>query len=116
MLKENGFVINDRNKNCVFTNTGNESTKHWMVKCLIFKILRQRKREVGTEIEIKNAVADVLDISNMIAYEIETNLTKEKVMEKLKHFVSITDVFFVDTREVPDDLFEAERYLQEKIV
>jgi hypothetical protein len=116
MLEENGYVLPERSKNCVFTNGGSESTKHWIIKCLIFKILRGRNREVGTEVEVKNAIVDVLDVTNMIAYEIETHLNKKRVAEKMKNFASVKDVFFVDTREVPDDLFEAEKYLQEKIV
>lgn len=116
LLRNNGFVINERNVNSLFCNNGNESIKHFLVKSIIFKILRERKRRVGTEIEVKTGIVDILDLDSMIAYEIETNLTKQKIREKLLNLISVKDVFFIDTREVPDDIFEAEKYLKEKIV
>jgi hypothetical protein len=115
-LKENGFVLDERHKNCIFPSTGSESVKHWIIKCLVFKILRDRGRQVGTEVEIKNAIVDVLDTTSIIAYEIETALTRQRILEKLRNFVSVRDVFFIDTREVPDDIFEAEKYLRDKMV
>ena len=116
MLQENGFVLSERSKNCVFTNGGSESLRHWIIKCIIFKILRNHGREVGTEVEVDNGVVDVLDVDNLIAYEIETDLTKEKIIDKIKNLNSVRDVFFIDTREVPNDFFEAEKYLKEKII
>lgn len=114
LLQENGFVLPDYSKNCLFCNSGNESVKHFLVKALIFKILRERSRTVGTEVEVNGGIVDVLDVDNLIAYEVETNLTKKKILEKLQ--MRVRDIFFIDTREVPNDIFEAEKFLREKIV
>jgi len=116
LLKENGFVITDKNKNCLFVNGGKETMKHWLVKAMIFKILRERGRNVGTEIEMKEGIADVIDIDNKIVYEIESEPTKKKIKEKLKLFNGADDVFILDLKKFPNDIIEAEKYLKEKIV
>lgn len=116
LLHQNGFVLNDKNKNCLFLHNSEESMKHFLVKAMILKILRERGRTVGTEIEIKNGIVDLVDVDNSIVYEIETNLTKEKVYQKIRNYESAKDIFFIDTREVPDDLVEAEKFLREKVV
>ncbi len=116
LLKTNGFVVSNKNMNCLFLNNGNESSKHFIVKSLIFKILRERGRRVGTEIEVENAIVDVLDLDMVICYEVETNLTKKKIQEKLGQIISVKDIFFIDTRQVPDDFYEAEKYLKNQVV
>ena len=40
ILRENGMVVNEKNKNCLFTHNKNESLKHFIVKAILFKILR----------------------------------------------------------------------------
>jgi hypothetical protein len=116
LLRENGFVLTEKNKNCLYLNGGSESIKHFFVKALIFKILRDRGRQVGTEVEVNGGIVDVLDLENMIAYEVETNLTKEKIIDKIYCLHGLRDVFFIDTKEVSSDLYEAEKYLKEKVV
>lgn len=116
MLEENGFVLPERSKNCLFTNSGSETMKHWLVKAIIFKILRERRAQVGTEVEVNGGIVDVLDIDNMIAYEVENRFTKRKLLEKLRNISGLRDVFFIDILEVPDDICEAESFIREKVV
>jgi hypothetical protein len=116
MLKENGFVLPEKNKNCLFTNAGSETMKHWIVKAIIFKHLRNMGRQVGTEVEVNGGIVDVLDIDNMIAYEVENNLTREKVKAKMFSLSGLKDVFFIDILEVPDDVQEAGYYIKDKLV
>lgn len=116
LLSENGFVLNNKNKNCLFINSGNEGMKHWLIKAIIFKILRERGRNVGTEVEVNSGIIDILDADNLIAYEIETNLTKKKIREKIRNYSLVKDIFIIDTKEISDDLEEAENFLREKIV
>lgn len=116
MLEENGFVLPERSKNCLFTNGGSETMKHWLVKAIIFKILRERRAQVGTEVEVNGGIVDVLDIDNMIAYEVENRFTKRKLLEKLRNISGLRDVFFIDILEVPDDICEAESFIREKVV
>jgi len=116
LLKESGFVLTDKNKNCLFVNSGKETMKHWLTKAMIFKILRNNGRTVGTEIETNNGIADLIDVGNKIVYEIESRITKKKVEEKLKQFATANDIFIIDLRKVPNDIDKAEKYLREKIV
>jgi len=116
LLASKGFVLNQKNKNCLFTHSNRESMKHWLVKAIIFKILRERERMVGSEIETKNGIVDIIDVDNLIAYEIEMNLTENKKKEKLSRLKGVRDVFFIDLRKVPDTFEDAEEYLRKKVV
>ena len=116
MLEEDGFVLPESSKNCLFANGGSESMKHWVVKSIIFKVLRGMGRRVGTEVEVSGGIVDVLDTDNMIAYEVENNFTRKKLNAKLTSISGLRDVFFIDILEVPDDITEAESYIKEKVV
>jgi len=116
MLKDGGFAISQKGENCLFSSTGSETMKHWLVKATIFKILRNMRRRVGTEVEVNGGIVDVLDIDNMIAYEVESNLTRERLKSKLANLSGMRDVFFIDLSDVPDDIYESELYLRAKMV
>ena len=83
---------------------------------MILKILRERNRAVGTEIEIRNGIVDVIDIGNLIVYEIESNLTEDKKKKKLDRLKDVRDVFFIELRKIPDNFKDAEEYLREKVI
>jgi len=116
LLKERGFVVNEKNVNCLFPSNGKESMKHWLVKAMLFKLLRNLNRRVGTEIETRTGIVDVVDIDKLIAYEIESELRTEKIEERLRSLWFMRDIFFIDIRRVPNDFAEAEEYLKRKIV
>jgi len=116
ILRENGMVVNEKNKNCLFTHNKNESLKHFIVKAILFKILREKGRNVGSEIEIENGIVDLIDLDNLIAYEIENGINKKRINEKLKNYKVVKDVFFVDCKKVPNDLEKAEKYLRKIVV
>jgi hypothetical protein len=116
ILRENGIVVNEKNKNCLFTHNKNESLKHFIVKAILFKILREKGRNVGSEIEIKNGIVDLIDLDNLIAYEIENEINKKRINEKLKNYKVVKDVFFIDCKKVPNDLKRAEKYLRKIVV
>lgn len=103
-------------KNCLFMHTGNESMKHWMAKAVLFKLIRGRGRTVGTEVEINGAIVDVVDIDSLIGYEIESNPKKSVIKSKLKRLWHLRDVFFIDASKVPDNIEEAEKYLERFVV
>lgn len=116
MLRQNGFVLPESRRNCLFASGGSETMKHWLVKAMIFKSLRGMGRLVGTEVEVGGGIVDVLDADNMIAYEVENNFTRKKLAAKLSSLSGLRDVFFIDIVEVPDDLHEAESYIRGKVV
>jgi len=116
LLAEKGMVLTERNKNCLFMHNRNESMKHWIIKCIVFKILRERERTVGTEIEVDGGIVDVIDVNNFIGYEIESNLSRERVKEKIEQFSCLKDVFFIDISKLPNSIESIEEYLKRKIV
>jgi len=112
ILRENGIVINESNKNCLFIHNRNESMKHFIVKAMLFKILREKGRNIGTEIEIRNGVVDLIDFNNLIAYEIENGMGKKQIKEKIDNYKAVKDVFFINYNKTPENLKDAEKYLR----
>jgi len=112
LLKSLGYVLNEQNKNCLYLTK--ESMGHWLAKAAIFKILRDRGRLVGTEIEVNGGIVDVIDVDNLIVYEIENGSRKKK--EKLERFKDFKDVFVIDLKTLPASLKEMEKILKEKVV
>jgi len=116
LLRKNSFVLNEKNRNCLFPHNKSESLKHWTTKAIIFKILRERKRNVGTEVEVGNGIADVFDEDNKIAYEIESEISKRKVREKTRNMSEANDIFFINLKKVPDEISAAKKYLERIVV
>jgi len=112
LLKSLGYVLNEQNKNCLYLTK--ESMRHWLIKAAIFKILRDTGRVVGTEIEVNGGIVDVIDVDNLIVYEIENGSRRKK--KKLEQFKDFKDVFIIDLKTLPDNLKEIERALKEKTV
>jgi len=116
LLRTSGVVLNETNKNCLFMHNSHESTKHWVVKSILFKLLRERGRTVGTEVEIRGGIVDVLDVDKFIGYEIESNINKSSTQKKSKRLWRLHDVIFIDLKKIPDSLKAAEKYLRNLIV
>jgi len=116
LLQTNGVVLNETNKNCLFMHNSHESTKHWMIKALLFKLLRERGHTLGTEVEIKGGIVDVLDIHTFVGYEIESRLSEELIKKRLKRLWRLHDVVFIDAKKVPNDVMKAEKYLERVVV
>jgi hypothetical protein len=116
MLYKKGFVLNERNANCLFPHNKKESLKHWVTKTIVFHILRSRGRNVGTEVEVGNAIADVFDSDNKIAYEIENNFSKSNIERKIHNLTGTRDIFVINLKHVPNDIFAAKKYLEGIVV
>lgn len=116
LLRTNGVVLNETNKNCLFMHNSRESTKHWVIKSIVFKLLRERGRTVGTEVELRGGIVDVLDVDNFIGYEIESKINKRSVQQKSKRLWRLHDVIFIDATKIPDSIKAAEEYLRELII
>lgn len=116
ILKEKGFVLNDKNANCLFMHNKKESLKHLLVKAILLKILVERNRTAGCEIEVGNGIADVFDSENKIVYEIESGLSKRRIKEKTSKLSAATDIIFIDTKKIPNNMFLARKCLQKIIV
>jgi|GEM_PF-1669003 len=116
LLRTNGVVLNETNKNCLFLHNSNESAKHWVIKAILFKLLRERGHTVGTEVEIKGGIVDVLDVDTFMGYEIESRPSKRLIKRKTKRLWRLHDVIFIDIQKVPDNIEDSEEYLKNFIV
>jgi hypothetical protein len=114
LLRKKGFVMNERNSKCLFPHNRKESLKHWAVKAIVFKILLDRGRDVGSEIEVGNGIVDIFDSDNKIAYEIENDVSGFKRKRYLNF--AANDVFVINLKKVPDDIEVAKKYLERIVV
>jgi len=114
-LRANGFVLGKNGRNCLFASNGKEGMKHFVAKAIIFKILRDRCRNVATEVEMKNAIVDVLDIDNMIAYEVENGFDEDDIISLVSN-TELKDVFLIDLKEIPSDIYDATEFLKQILI
>lgn len=112
LLRTNGVVLDESNKNCLFMHNSNESLKHWMIKAQLFRLLRRKKHTVGTEVELKGGIVDVLDVETFVGYEIENDPSLSTIGRKTKRLWRLNDIVFIDANQVPDNVKEAEVYLR----
>ncbi len=108
--------MSERNSKCLFPHNRKESLKHWTVKAIVFKILLDRGRNVGSEIEVGNGIADVFDSDNKIAYEIENDVSRFKREGRNLNLFAANDVFVINLKKVPDEMDAAKKYLERIVI
>jgi len=102
--------------NCLYSSNGKEGLKHFMVKAALFKILRERGRRVATEVDIIQDIVDLVDMDNLIAYEVENSPTKDKIEKRVKELSFVKDVFFVDLKFMPNNIMDLGSVLKKFVV
>jgi len=92
----------------------NETTEHFITKAMVYKILRERDKNVFTEVRILNGIVDVFNLDDQIIYEIETEKKESTRKQKLDQFKSylIKDVVFIYLKDLPKKWEERYKYLQ----
>lgn len=78
---------------------------HRLVKFLISHHIFELNHFFKTEQSINNAVCDVIDLSTMVVYEIESDIARGKSKKKLMQYDHpyIEDLFIVDVRKLDCD-------------
>lgn len=96
-----------------------ETTKHFLIKCMIFKLLVNADHKAKIERNIGNGVIDVFDFTTGMCYEVETRknpeYNKRKLEEYLKH-TGIKDIIFIyleDIRQFDVRVWEA--YVKQRL-
>lgn len=105
-------------------NRHGDEYRHFMVKSAIYELLSDRGHEVRTEVEIPDGwIADVIDADTAHIYEVETNLTQADKKSKVKRYLQaecmgpvIEDIIFLDPTELPTDIIELRKELEQKII
>lgn len=95
----------------------NESPDHFFTKAMIFKILRERDKNVFSEVRIMNGIADIFSIDDQIIYEVESVKNEETRKKKLDQFRSylIKDIVIIYIADLPQDWAERYEKLKELI-
>ena len=110
-----GADIDPVNQNVIVT-ASNETMKHFIVKAMLFKLLREKGRRTGCEMEVGNGVADIVDLETKYAYEVESEPEKGRLRKKIEQFAGyLTDMIVIDLAKVPDDLNLMKLYLAGRI-
>lgn len=114
-LQQYKIEYNSRHHNTILFHSSNETWKHFLAKCILAKILRDKGHEIFTEMVVHNAESDILDITDNICYELETtpgSKTFQKKLEKLNECG--LDLIVIDLRDVSDELEGMTKYFKEK--
>lgn len=94
--------------------------RHFIVKAAIYKVLHAAGHDVRTEVRLADGatIADVVDGTTAIAYEIETGLTAADKKAKMEGYwkVPVEDVIILDPTKLPDDLTELESAVRDEVI
>jgi len=101
----------------VVVASNHESMKHFVVKAMVYKLLREMDRITVCEMEAGGGVVDIYDAQTGYAYEIESKPGPRTGKEKAERFAGqVKDVLIIDLKKVPDDLSGMEGYLKGRVV
>lgn len=90
--------------NNFFTEKG-ETIKHYLIKMIIYKLLRNEAHEVYVECQVGEGIADVFDKTTGIVYEVQNTMGKALIQEKFQKYmksVSCNDVKIIPLAIFPD--------------
>ncbi|MHA2151034.1 MAG: hypothetical protein ACXAAQ_03465 [Candidatus Thorarchaeota archaeon] len=105
--------------NSVRHNSGSESMEHFLIKSCITKIIVDNGRPCATEVKIGSGVADVVDITYGMIYDVETKPTETIAQEKTAKYRKNNpnfsyEVEIIPVSEVPMEPAKMEEYLRER--
>ena len=94
-----GIQYSSSDVDVVKAHSKTETWKHFLLKCIIAKILMDAGHAIITEARCARGEIDVFDIDTKIAYEVETQCTKAKIDFKVKQYSDegiVNDVIVFD--------------------
>ena len=96
----------------------NETLEHWIIKAMVFRLLRKMKHEVVTEFEITGmGVGDIFDLTASVQYEIETTSYPKYIHDRAKQYIRIgVDVIVIPIGKLPENIKEREKALKEYVL
>lgn len=94
-----------------------ETLKHYILKCLVGRILNSADHVYFTEFEFPNkAQSDVYDATDNIVIEIESRKSEINALKKFEQYRPYArDIFVFYCEDFPDDPVAAERLLKDKL-
>ena len=99
------------------TKLSNESYKHFVVKAILFWILRDMKHDVSSEWKVPNGYVDLCDKTTRTLYEIEFHVSKKYRNRKIEQYrMPGYEIIIVDCSKLPADADEIRSYLEQFIV
>lgn len=115
-LSQYNIEYNNRHHNTILFHSSNETWKHFISKCILSKILRDRGHEIFTEIQNNDAITDILDLSESICYELESNPISNTFQNKKEKLNNCgLEIIIFDLRDVPDSINEIIDFFNKKV-
>ena len=109
-----GLNFDWQRMNCVRMHGTEETLKHWLLKCLAARVVKNAGHVVLTEFELPNkGEIDVYDATDNVAIEIETKRNEKTASLKLlKYTAYVRDMFILYVDDFSDDPWEAEKQIR----
>ena len=99
------------------TKFSNESYRHFVVKSILFYLLREIKHDVATEWRVPNGYIDICDKTTHVLYEIELHVSPKFRSRKLEQYdISGYEIIIVDCSKLPDDIDGIRKFLSEYVL
>ena len=115
-IKKLGLKFNKKKLNSVIFHSTNETREHFLVKCILSYILHSMGHDIYSEGKYGTKKLDVIDLTDMIVYEIETNKTKKKTEQKI---TNVKDSYFgliiIDLKDLPEKLDDIFKFVKKEI-
>ena len=86
------------------SNTKAESLKHFILKCLIYKRLKELGRKANAEYDCEGgAIFDAVDWTQGLVFEVlGSTLSKRQIQSKLRRYLKVSginDIIFIYTKD-----------------
>ena len=95
----------------------NETPKHFIIKCLLGKLLNSIHHIYYSEFEFSNkAQADIYDATDNLVYEVESRKNKEAASRKFFQYKAYArDLIIIYAEDYSDNWVELEAQLRQKL-
>lgn len=115
-IKKLGLKFDKRKLNSVVFHNTNESIEHFIAKCLLSFLLRSKGHDIYSEGKYGVKKLDVIDLTDKVVYEIESNKTNKKTQQKETNIAdSYFELMVVDLKDMPNTFEGALNFIKKKI-
>lgn len=93
----------DYNRMMCWGDDKTETIEHWLIKCMLFKLLRNKGHIVVGEANIGSGHCDLIDLTDAKIYEVDKKFSDKqkgfKVDKYRTHYIK--DIIFIEYRDLP---------------
>jgi len=113
-LEACGITYDARHHDALIQGSASEGLKQFVVKSIIFYILRGKKHDIFTETKVQGEIINVLDVTTETCYKI-INAQKLKRSSPEKQGSTKFNEIIIDPEDLPDDINEIKKQLELRV-